>query len=76
MLTATYINLRYWFYPIGNTPAVNLFRDKLSSATPGDELRVVKVLLLACGDPRNILFSLWCENKQGEQEHGTRAYHL
>ena len=45
MFTPTYVQLKYWFYPIGNTPAVNLLRD--IPACHGDE--TVKVL------------SLWCE---------------
>jgi hypothetical protein len=27
MLTNTFVSLRDWFYPIGNTPAMNLLRD-------------------------------------------------
>ncbi|KAI9867364.1 MAG: hypothetical protein M1813_008922 [Trichoglossum hirsutum] len=61
MLTATWVNLRYWFYPIGNTPAVNLLRDGAFDSQ-GDERLTVTVLLLACGDPRSILFTLWCGN--------------
>ncbi|KAL8726803.1 MAG: hypothetical protein Q9166_006485 [cf. Caloplaca sp. 2 TL-2023] len=57
MLTPTYIQLKYWIYPIGNTPAVNLLRDTSISA-----LKDVRVLCLACGDPRSILFTLWLES--------------
>ncbi|KAG8707439.1 hypothetical protein FRC08_000492 [Ceratobasidium sp. 394] len=51
--------LLYWatrtfFYPLGNTPAVCLTRD-LSSDQPAD------ILLLGCGDPRNILFTLYVD---------------
>ncbi len=45
------------FYPIGNTPAV----DFLSLEPPivdGDG--TTEILSLACGDPRSILYSLWC----------------
>ena len=63
MFSPTYVQLKYWFYPIGNTPAVNLLRDL--PACPGEE--TIKVLSLACGDPRNLLFSLWCE-----QGHNTK----
>ncbi|KAG8736567.1 hypothetical protein FRC10_009156 [Ceratobasidium sp. 414] len=42
------------FYPLGNTPAVCLTRD-LSSEQPAD------ILLLGCGDPRNILFTLYAD---------------
>lgn len=57
MFSPTYVQLKYWFYPIGNTPAVNLLRD--IPACQGEE--TIKILSLACGDPRNVLFSLWCE---------------
>ncbi|KAI9702118.1 MAG: hypothetical protein M1836_001462 [Candelina mexicana] len=62
MFTPTYINLRYWFYPTGNTPAVNLFRDLPASTAEDIEDEPIKALLLACGDPRNVLFSLKCES--------------
>lgn len=57
MFSPTYVQLKYWFYPIGNTPAVNLLRD--IPACQGEE--TIRILSLACGDPRNVLFSLWCE---------------
>lgn len=57
MFSPTYVQLKYWFYPIGNTPAVNLLRDL--PACQGEE--TIKILSLACGDPRNVLFTLWCE---------------
>lgn len=63
MFSPTYVQLKYWFYPIGNTPAVNLLRDL--PACLGEE--TIKILSLACGDPRNVLFSLWCE-----QGHNTK----
>ncbi|KAI9698572.1 MAG: hypothetical protein M1820_007462 [Bogoriella megaspora] len=53
MLTPTYVNLRYFFYPIGNTPAVNLLRDVPCQSESG-----INLLLLASGDVRNILFTL------------------
>jgi len=40
-----------FFYPIGNTPAVQLTRD-LPREQPAD------ILLLGCGDVRNILFTV------------------
>ncbi len=65
MLTPTYVNLQYFFYPIGNTPAVNLLRDQpLGDA--GSDQQTVRILSIACGDPRNLLFSLWCEDGQGK----------
>jgi len=53
------------FYPIGNTPAVNL----LSYHAPaGRRASAAEILSLACGDPRSILYSLWCEGKPGKIE--------
>ncbi|KAI0006748.1 hypothetical protein F4779DRAFT_595194 [Xylariaceae sp. FL0662B] len=48
---APYIN---HFYPIGNTPAVNLTRG-IPQGIDAD------ILLLGCGDVRNILFTTYCE---------------
>ncbi|KAJ7507372.1 hypothetical protein B0H11DRAFT_1849934 [Mycena galericulata] len=45
---------RYRFYPIGNTSAVSLTRD-LAPETDGT------ILLLGCGDPRNIMYTIFCE---------------
>jgi hypothetical protein len=55
MLTSTYVNIRSFSYPIGNTPAANLLRD----LRPGKE--PVEILALGCGDVRNILFTLWSQ---------------
>ncbi|KAG9751191.1 hypothetical protein KCU73_g6395, partial [Aureobasidium melanogenum] len=55
MLTPTYVNVKSFFYPLGNTPAANLLRDYC----PGEE--AVKILAIGCGDVRNILFTLWSE---------------
>ena len=57
MFSLTYVQLKYWFYPTGNTPAVNLLRDTPAAC----EQETINILSLGCGDPRNILFSLWCE---------------
>ena len=57
MFSPTYVQLKYWFYPVGNTPAVNLLRELPAC----QKQETIKILSLACGDPRNILFSLWCE---------------
>ncbi|KAI4736111.1 hypothetical protein E4T50_13378 [Aureobasidium sp. EXF-12298] len=59
MLTSTYVNIRSFSYPTGNTPAANLLRD----LRPGKE--PVEMLALGCGDVRNILFTLW------SQQHNT-----
>ncbi|KAJ7701883.1 hypothetical protein B0H17DRAFT_1004789 [Mycena rosella] len=45
---------RYLFYPIGNTSAITFTRD-LAPETDGN------ILLLGCGDPRNILYTIFCE---------------
>ena len=63
MLTPLYIQLKYWFYPTGNTPAVDILRDLPAPATGKED--TVRSLLLGCGDPRNILFSLWNEQGRG-----------
>ena len=55
MLTSTYVNIKSFFYPIGNTPAVNLLRDVRLGKEP------VEILALGCGDVRNILFTLWSQ---------------
>jgi hypothetical protein len=65
MLGNTAVNLRYFFYPIGNTPAVNVLQHRFRSANGAADDEPVKALFLACGDPRNLLFSLWCESNSG-----------
>lgn len=45
---------KYFFYPLGNTPAVCLTRD-----IPPEE--PANVLLLGCGDPRSVLFTIFSE---------------
>jgi hypothetical protein len=68
MLTNTNVSLQYRFHPIGITPAVNLFRDRPSYVAGCEEQQeVVKVLSLACGDPRDLLFSLWCEGGESKR---------
>lgn len=51
MFTSQTINLVNFFYPVGNTPAVSLTQS-LPSAKDAAE-----ILLLGCGDLRNILFT-------------------
>ncbi|EPE32151.1 hypothetical protein GLAREA_07284 [Glarea lozoyensis ATCC 20868] len=67
MLGTTALNLRYFFYPIGNTPAVNVVQDRFRPANGATYDAPVKVLFLAYGDPRNLLFSLWYERNTDEQ---------
>ncbi|KAI0317767.1 hypothetical protein OF83DRAFT_1058096 [Amylostereum chailletii] len=47
---------KYFFYPIGNTSAVCMTRDV---ALEED----ASILLLGCGDPRNVLYTVSCEPK-------------
>ncbi|KAF8846769.1 hypothetical protein BDZ45DRAFT_812071 [Acephala macrosclerotiorum] len=53
MLNTTVVNIISYFYPIGNTPPVCLTQD----IPPGED---VDILLLGCGDARNILFTTSC----------------
>ncbi|KAJ7256453.1 hypothetical protein B0H12DRAFT_1286199 [Mycena haematopus] len=46
---------KHYFYAIGNTSAVSLARD----VAPDQDL---SLLLLGCGDPRNVLFTLFSEH--------------
>ncbi|KAI2641188.1 hypothetical protein GGS21DRAFT_361491 [Xylaria nigripes] len=50
MLTPAFINLISFFYPVGNTPAVSLTQSISPDAS-------ADILLLGCGDVRNILFT-------------------
>ncbi|VUC36301.1 unnamed protein product [Clonostachys rosea] len=52
MLTSQWVDLVVWFYPVGNTPAVSLTRGQ----PPGGDAKT-DILLLGCGDVRNILFT-------------------
>ncbi|KAH6723705.1 hypothetical protein BKA61DRAFT_686406 [Leptodontidium sp. MPI-SDFR-AT-0119] len=51
----TIINLITFYYPIGNTPAVRLTQD----LPPEDD---ADILLLGCGDFRNILFTAYADS--------------
>ncbi|OSX58701.1 hypothetical protein POSPLADRAFT_1153063 [Postia placenta MAD-698-R-SB12] len=53
----------YWpgivyFYPIGNTSAVDLLRD----TPPAEDTHL---LLLGCGDPRNVLYTIFTDRNPG-----------
>ena len=65
MFTPTWVQLKYWYHPIHNIPAVDLLRD----LPLPDVEEIVNVLSLACGDPGNIFSSLWCE--QGHETNRT-----
>ncbi|KAH6634745.1 hypothetical protein B0J18DRAFT_486920 [Chaetomium sp. MPI-SDFR-AT-0129] len=54
MLTPGYANRWFHFYPLGNTPAVCLTQG----LPPKDK---ADVLLLGCGDVRNIMFTAQCD---------------
>jgi len=54
-------NIHYWWFPIGNTPAVDFLKDFTH-----DTQTKVRILLLGCGDPRSILYTTWCERGAGE----------
>ncbi|KAI0739277.1 hypothetical protein C8Q80DRAFT_1222392 [Daedaleopsis nitida] len=47
---------KYFFYPLGNTSAVCLTRDISPDAS-------ADILLIPCGDPRNVLFTVFCESQ-------------
>lgn len=51
-----------WFYPVGNTPPVCLTQN----LPPGLD---AALLLLGCGDFRNILFTMYSESKTSEQQY-------
>lgn len=55
MLHPTFVNIISYFYPLGNTPAVCLTQD-----LPREQ--DANVLLLGCGDVRNILFTSYSNN--------------
>ena len=54
MASSLYFPGKYYFYPVGNTSAVCLTRD-----IPPD--LDANILLLPCGDPRNVLYTVFCE---------------
>ncbi|KAJ7168671.1 hypothetical protein C8R46DRAFT_1092306 [Mycena filopes] len=51
---------KYFFYPIGNTSAVSLLRD-IAPEEPAN------VLLLGCGDPRSVLYSIFSEHSHSDR---------
>ncbi|TGO21638.1 hypothetical protein BPAE_0208g00080 [Botrytis paeoniae] len=61
MLGPTRFNVKPFFYPFGNIPAINLLQSRRSACEKDD---AVRVLLLGCGDPRNLLFTLWCNKDE------------
>ncbi|KAF7921457.1 uncharacterized protein EAE97_011246 [Botrytis byssoidea] len=61
MLGPTRFNVKSFFYPFGNTPAINLLQSRRPACEKDD---AVRLLLLGCGDPRNLLFTLWCNKDE------------
>lgn len=59
MLTPTIVDISAFRYPIGNTPAVCLTRD-----VPRE--KDADILLLGCGDARNILFTSYSDHGIGQ----------
>jgi hypothetical protein len=54
MLRNVVINTTVFFYPLGNTPATCLTQDLLPEQS-------ADILLLGCGDARNILFTTYMD---------------
>jgi Domain of unknown function (DUF4470) len=50
---------KYYFYPIGNTSAICLTRD-VAPEVPAN------ILLLGCGDTRNLLYTIFSENRSSK----------
>jgi len=68
MLQPTHANPTFWFFPLGNTPASDLLRHRpLAKSEPDEDGKDRKTkILLACGDPRYILYTFWCHAGQSE----------
>ena len=60
MLHPLYVLPNRFFYAIGNTPAVSLLSHQPPGKTPAE------CLLLGCGDPRNVLYTVFC-NENGTE---------
>lgn len=58
MLTPMIFDINSFFYPLGNTPAACLTQD-----LPREE--PASILLLGCGDVRNILFTTYSDGASG-----------
>ena len=54
MIRNTVVNTVTYFYPLGNTPPISVTQD----LPPG---KVANILLLGCGDARNVLFSCYAD---------------
>ncbi len=60
---------KYFYYPIGNTSAVSLTRDLATDSN-------LDVLLLGCGDPRNVLYTMYCEPITGKGRTLGFVFHI
>ncbi|OQV09597.1 hypothetical protein CLAIMM_13704 [Cladophialophora immunda] len=60
MSTPVVVDIVTYFYPIGNTPAVHLTRG-LPYKQPAN------ILLLGCGDVRNVLFTVYSDQRSGRK---------
>jgi hypothetical protein len=58
MFNPAIVNIVTFFYPVGNTPAVCLTQD-----LPCEEQ--ADILLLGCGDVRNLLFTAYSDRDYG-----------
>lgn len=65
MLHPVAVNIVSFFYPLGNTPAVCLTQD----LPPGE---AADILLLGCGDVRNILFTTYSDSAFSQSLSGLR----
>jgi Domain of unknown function (DUF4470) len=63
MLTPAIVNIVSYYYPIGNTPAVCLTQD-LAPEQPAN------ILLLGCGDVRNVLFTAYSDSAFSQSSGG------
>jgi len=60
MYAPVVVDIVTYFYPVGNTSAVHLTRN-----LPLDES--ASILLLGCGDVRNILFTVYADQNLGQR---------
>ncbi|RMZ67763.1 MYND finger [Pyrenophora seminiperda CCB06] len=58
MATPVWVDILSFFYPIGNTSAVHLTRN-----LPREQ--AARILLLGCGDIRNIVFTIYMDQDSG-----------
>jgi hypothetical protein len=60
MATPVVVDIVTYFYPVGNTSAVHLTRNLPHGQT-------AQILLLGCGDIRNIVFTVYMDQDSGEK---------